>query len=161
MNRSGQPTPTEGVRNGLAGLLHDVTTLAELQFKLLSVDAKEASGRAVLPFALLGAAVVFSLSALPLLLIALAQLLRDQAGWPPALATLTAVVIGLIVAGVFAAIGCVRLRNCLAPLARSRDEFNRNVTWLKTALKRQDGSRRADIGLPPNPAEPLPPNYPR
>lgn len=160
MNRSGKTTPTEGVRHGLAGLLHDVMTLAELQLKLLAVDAKEASGRAVLPVALLGGAAVFALSALPLLLVALAQLLRDQAGWPPAAATATAVVIGLIVAGVLAAVGAIRLRRVLDPLARSRDEFERNVTWLKNALKRQEAQKRAEAGLPVQPGA-LPPGHPR
>lgn len=160
MNRSGKPTPTEGVRHGLAGLLHDVMTLAELQLNLLSVDAKEASGRAVLPFALLGGAAVFALSALPLLLVALAQLLRDQAGWPAAAATATAVATGLIIAAVLAAIGYLRLRRCLEPLARSKEEFERNVTWLKNALKRQDAQKRAEAGLPVHPSV-LPPGQPR
>src|SRR5215207_5546796 len=99
-DRSGKPSPAEGVKRGVAGVLHDVTTLAELQLKLLAVDAKESAGRGVMPVALIGAAAVFALSALPLLLIALAQLLRDQAGWPAAAATLTAVAVGLAVAGV-------------------------------------------------------------
>ena len=154
MNRNGQTSPTEGVRSGLAGLLHDVTTLTELQFKLLAVDAKEATGRAVVPVALLGAAAVFGLSALPLLLVALAQLLRDQAGWPPAVATLTAVAVGLVVSGALTAVGFVRLRRCLEPLARSRDELNRNVTWLKGALRRQEAQKRAETALPPHPNHP-------
>lgn len=158
MNRHGETTPTEGVRNGLAGLLHDVTTLAELQVKLLGVDAKAASSRAVLPLALLGAAAVFFLSALPLLLVALAQLLRDQAGWPAAAATLTTVAVGLVVACVLGAIGFVRLRRCMEPLARSRDEFNRNVAWLKNALKRQDAQKRAAEAAYPGA---LPPSRPR
>lgn len=157
MQRNGQRSPTEGVRSGLAGLLHDLTMLTELQLKLLSVDAKEATGRAVLPVMLFGVAAVFSLSALPLLLIALAQLLRDQAGWPAAAATVTAVAVGLIVAGVCAAVGYFRLKNCLAPLARSREEFNRNVAWLRDALKRQDGRR---VSEPSDEIE-VPPHYPR
>ena len=138
MTPDGQRSPTEGVRSGFAGLLHDVTTLAELQFKLLAVDAEEASRRAAVPLMCIGAAAVFGLSALPLLLLALAQLLRDQAGWPPALATVVAVAIGLVVAGVLAAAGFLGLKRCLAPFARSRDELNRNVNWLKSSLKRQE-----------------------
>lgn len=137
-DRSGKASPADGVKRGLAGVLHDVTTLAELQLKLLAVDAKESAGRGVVPVALLGAAAVFALSALPLLLVAFAQLLRDQAGWPAAAATLTAVLAGLVIAGVLGAVGAMRLRRMLEPLERSRDEFNRNVEWLKNTLKRQE-----------------------
>ncbi|MBA3314216.1 MAG: phage holin family protein [Planctomycetota bacterium] len=138
LNPGRRESPSEGVRNGVSGLVHDVLTLAELQFKLLGVDAKAASGRAIMPTALIGAAAVFAASALPLLLLALAQLLRDQADWPPALATLTAVVVGLVVAGVLGFLGYRGLRHCLDPLARSRDELNRNITWLKSTLKRHE-----------------------
>lgn len=143
-------SPSAGVRNGVSGLLHDVLTLAELQFKLLSLDAQVAAGRAVVPTVLLGAAGVFAASALPLLLLAFAQLLRDQAGWPPALATLMAVAVGLVVAGILAVIGYLGLRRCLNPLARSREEFNRNVTWLKSTLKRHEVRHEAEKTVPPN-----------
>lgn len=154
LNRDGEPSPAEGVRQGVAGLLHDVTTLAELQFKLLAVDAESATRRAVAPFALLGVSAVFGLSALPLLLIALAQLLRDQAGWPAALATLTAVVVGLVIAGVCAALAFIGLRRCLEPLARSREELSHNIAWLKSALKRQELQRHAAALVPPHAAAP-------
>jgi hypothetical protein len=142
-------SPAAGVRSGVSGVLHDALTLAELQFKLLAVDAQAASGRAIVPVALLGSASVFAASALPLLLIALAQLLRDQAGWPPALATLASVGAGIVVAGVLALFGYFGLRTCLAPLGRSRDEFNRNVTWLKTTLKRHEIRREAEQAVTP------------
>ena len=116
-------SPAAGVRSGVSGVLHDALTLAELQFKLLAVDAQAASGRAIVPVALLGSASVFAASALPLLLIALAQLLRDQAGWPPALATLASVGVGIVVAGVLALFGYFGLRTCLAPLGRSRERL--------------------------------------
>ena len=131
-------SPTTGVRQGLGGLLHDVTTLAELQVELLKLDATAASRRAVLPASLIGAAVVLALSAVPLLLVALAQLLRDQAQWPAALATLTALLTGLVIAGILGWVGYRGLQRTLEPLARSRDELNRNIAWLKTALQRQE-----------------------
>jgi hypothetical protein len=159
LSRDGQVSPTEGVRHGLAGLLHDVMTLAELQFKLLAVDARDASMRAVAPLALLSGAAVFALSALPLLLIALAQLLRDQAGWAPALATFVAVIVGLVFAALLAGAGILLLRRCLEPFVRSRDEFNRNVTWLKSALKRHEIQQQAAATVPPGSS--VPPGYPR
>src|SRR5690606_34323424 len=61
MNHNGSQSPSEGVRHGVAGLLHDVTTLAELQIKLLALDTKAASRRAVVPISLLAIAGVFAL----------------------------------------------------------------------------------------------------
>lgn len=159
MNRNGRASPTQGVRHGLAGLLHDVMTLTELQLKLLAVDAKAAGGRAVVPAILLVVAALFSLSALPLLLVALAQTLRDQAGWPAALATLAAVGVGLLLAAILGGIGYVRLRRVLEPLSRSQDEFNRNVAWLKNALKRHEFQKQAEAGTPS--AGSARPNVPR
>lgn len=140
----GCESPAAGVRHGVSDVLHDAILLAELQFKLLALDARETSRRALAPLALLGGAVVFAASALPLLLIALAQLLRDQADWPAALATLFAVGVGVIVAGLLALFGYLGLRRCMAPLQRSREEFNRNVTWLKSTLKRNEIRHEAE-----------------
>ena len=136
-NRNGQTSPTEGVRQGLSGLIHDVMSLAELQVELLKVDAATASRKAVVPVGLFAAATVIGLSTIPLVLLALAQLLRDQAGWPPAVATLVAVLIGLILAGIAGYVGYVGIRRACEPLNRSRDEFSRNIAWLKNALQRQ------------------------
>lgn len=131
-------TPAGRVGGGFAGLLNDVMMLAELQIKLLSVDAKEATGRMIMPLGLLAAGAVLALTAIPLALIAIAQVLRYQAGWPPAVATLAALLLGLVIAGILGYLGYRGLLRCTRPLARSRDEFNRNVDWLKGALKRHD-----------------------
>lgn len=148
MNPNGKSisTPAEGVRRGATGLLHDVMTLAELQLKLLAVDAQAATGRAVIPIILIGSAAVFAASALPLLLVALAQVLRYQAGWPAALATLTAVVVGLLIAAGLGVFGYLGLKRCLEPMARSREELERNVAWLKNALKRHEQHHAAAPG---------------
>lgn len=163
MNPNGKSisTPAEGVRRGATGLLHDVMTLAELQLKLLSVDAKAATGRAVFPIILIGAAAVFAASALPLLLVALAQLLRYQAEWPAALATVTAVMVGLAIAAGLGIFGYLGLKRCLEPMARSREEFERNVTWLKNALKRHEQQHAAAASGPAVRGATTPPLHPR
>ncbi len=150
LNGNGRSSPTAGVRHGLSGLLHDVTTLAELQAELLKLDAQDAARRAVLPAALIGAAVVFALSTVPLLLLVVAQLLRDQAEWPAALATFVALLIGLLIAGVCGWLGFRGVRRMLEPLDRSRDELSRNIAWLKTALQRQENQEQvaAQGGIP-------------
>ena len=137
--RDGARTPSsgEGVRQGVAGLLHDVMTLGELQLKLLGVDLKETTGRAVLPLVLLTVAAVLSLATLPLLLVALAQGLRDGLGWPAALATLASIGVGLLFAGLLALVAYLKIRTAFNPLARSGQEFSRNMASLKAALNKQ------------------------
>lgn len=157
MNRNGHTSPTTSVRQGLGGLLHDVATLGELQIELLKIDAGSASRRAIVPAGLIGAGVIFALSVIPLVLLAVAQVLRDQAGWPPALATLTAALIGILIAVVCGGLGYLGLKRVMEPLARSRDELSRNVAWLKTALQRQDTQQHAATAQ----AGPLWPNSPR
>ena len=135
--RGKKPSPSEGVRQGVSGLLHDAITLAELQCKLLGLDLSETASRAMFPVICLSVGGVLALSTLPLLLVALAQGLRDGFHWPAGLATLAAVGVGLLVAGIAAAIGYVKLRTAFAPLNRSRDELTHNIGWLKESLSRQ------------------------
>ncbi len=132
---AGGPSPAQGVRQGVGGLMHDVITLAELQSQLLGVDAREAAGRVALPVSLLGAAAVLGASSLPLLLIFLALVLRDYAGWGAAWAVLTAAVVGLLVSGGLLFAGYLGLMKVVKPFARSRDELSKNLTWLKEVLK--------------------------
>lgn len=136
-------TPVSNLGGGLAGLLHDLLTLTELQIKLFVVDSKAAMGRLVTPIALLAGATVLALCSIPLGLIAISQALRDQLGWAPALATLVALLIGLVVAGILGFIGYLLLMRGLVPMQRSRDELQRNVDWLKNAIRRYD--KRTEI----------------
>ena len=142
--------PVQGVRQGVSGVLHDVLTLGELQFSLLSLDAREAAGRLVVPVALLGIAGVFSIAALPLFLIALAQLLEHAAGWPAAAATATAAGAGVLVAAILGFVSYLKLKRIAKPFDRSTEELSRNVSWFKEALRRQQ-----------RPDQPVVPNRPR
>ena len=150
----GGPSPAQGVRQGVGGLLHDVITLAELQAQLFGVDARESAGRIALPVSLLGAAAVLGASSLPLLLIFLAFLLRDYAGFGAAWAVLTAAVVGLVLSGALVFAGYLGLLKAAKPFARSRDELTQNLAWLKEVLK---GRHRAETSAVP-PAAYRPPS---
>ena len=138
--------PTTRVGGGLAGLVRDVMSLAELQLKLLSVDAKEASARIVTPIILLAVGTILALCSIPLGLIAIAQVLHLEAGWHPAVATAVALLIGLVLAGILAFVGYLGLRRCILPMQRSRDELERNIKWLKSALRRYDHRQESVVG---------------
>lgn len=138
--------PTTRVGGGLAGLVSDVMSLAELQLKLFSVDAKEASARIVTPIILLAVGTVLALCSIPLGLIAIAQVLHLEAGWHPAVATAVALLIGLVLAGILAYVGYLGLRRCVQPMRRSRDELQRNINWLKSALRRYDHHQEPVVG---------------
>lgn len=138
--------PASRVGGGLAGLLSDVMSLAELQLKLFTVDAKEASGRIIMPIVLVAVGGVLALCSIPLGLIAIAQVLHLEAGWHPAVATAVALLIGLVLAGILAFLGYLGLRRCIQPMQRSRDELQRNINWLKSALKRYDHRQEPVVG---------------
>ena len=134
---------TDGVFGNLAELAGDMTTLAELQAKLVVVDLKASASRAVLPAALVGAGVVFLLAALPVALIGASELLADalgltHRGW--AYLIVAAVAAALTV--VLVLIGLPRLSKSFDNLTRSREELERNLAWVKTVL--------ANSGRPPS-----------
>jgi hypothetical protein len=122
-------------RRNLAGLAHDVTTMAELQVRLTLLDAQQASRRAIywLAVAIVGGLIV--LSCFPVAMIGIAALLVQTTGLSPAAAH-------LLTGGVFAVLGVLALfiagRQILRSLAvfrRSQNEFISNLEWFKGVLK--------------------------
>jgi hypothetical protein len=135
-NRDGSSDspPRETVRN--VGLLyHRLISLMELQAALLKVDAKESlasGGQALLLF--LGGA-LFGLSGVLVLLIAVAQGFREWAGWNWTWSYFAAALLGLTIAASGFLTAWSIVRKSLAVFQRSRDEFQKNLTWLKETLK--------------------------
>jgi len=132
--------PAKRVRKNLAGLTHDVISLAELQSKLLSADLSTFLQHSKFAALLVGIAAVLLLSSFPVLLFA--------AGWALASSTelslasallLTAVAGGLIPSACLAWFGIRRVRQNSSLLHRSRTEFSRNVTWLKATMQTHSG----------------------
>lgn len=124
----------EGIVSSLAEFGGDMASLAELQGKLALVDLKESVDRAKVPFILTSVAGVLALSALPALTIGLGFLLADifhiSQGWGLIIAG--AVVAGA--AGVTAAVAGSRLSKCFESFRRSKEEFNRNLLWIRTVV---------------------------
>jgi hypothetical protein len=136
MNGNGrQRTQMPDVAGSVSGLTHDVIELAELQTRLLTLDLKRSSQktRTCLILAVIGACLL--LASIPVALLALAELLVEQLDWSRSAALGVATLTGLLLSAIFAGIAYSIARSGLVSLERSRDEFNRNVAWIKSTLK--------------------------
>jgi uncharacterized membrane protein YqjE len=126
----------------MTDVARDLISLTELQAELFQVDAKEAAARLVAPIILLVMAGVVALGTIPVLLLLIASALA-AAGLSYWLSLLIAVLIGLGAAAGAGWAGWKNLRASLDVFQRSREEFNRNVQWLKHTLSRRN-TERAD-----------------
>jgi hypothetical protein len=136
MNTNGRARTAEpNVAASFSDLTHDVIELAELQTQLLALDIKKSAGNARLAIALCVVGLCMLLGCLPVLLILLAEVLVDAAGWSRAASFAVAALVGLVASGVTLALGYARIKKGVIALERSRDELNRNITWLKSTLR--------------------------
>lgn len=126
--------PSKSAAYHTAKLLHDAVMLAELQAEMLKVEAEERLRGAALPAVVLIVAVCVALGCTPILLLSLAYFLTDVAGLPHALSLLIATLVGLVAATVGALVATRGIKKSL-DFSRSKDEFSRNVRWMKQVLK--------------------------
>ena len=129
-----QPSPRRVMTKNVRELAHDAVTLGELQVELLKLDASDWSQRLVPPLLALAATLGVALGTLPVLLQVLAYALIEGAGWSAWLSFLVAGIAGLVLAALLGTIGWTRLRASFDVFQRSRDEMQKNVTWLKQVL---------------------------
>lgn len=123
------------IRTNLAGLAHDALTLIELQVQLLGVDLRDAGRGARTAFVQVIVGVVLALGCVPVLLLALAQLLIETANWPGSAAY---AVMGLGAALLAAGLlwwGWRTTRQAVTTVQRSRTELTETIQWLKDSLR--------------------------
>lgn len=133
-----RPWPPRAAARDVGQLSHRVLTLLELHADLLKVDAKDSLSASTRPIALLVGGLVFGLSSVPILLIAVAHALREWAGFSWTASYAVAALTGLLIAGATIALGWRLLRKGLAAFDRSKLEFRRNLASLKRALSRAE-----------------------
>lgn len=148
MNRNASQDGTEtspGVDVGR--LLHRLLELMELQVELLNVDTREGFRSLVPPAILIGGGLVAAFGAIFVLLLTVAALLNEWAGWSATLALFTASVLGLLFAAGSALLGWKLTCKALSKFDRSKTEFQKNFAWLKTTLANpyHDRSKRQRI----------------
>ena len=124
------------VAASVTSLAHDAIELAELQLKLLKLDAQAAARNGGMSIALVVVGICLLLGCVPVALFALAELFVAQFGWTRAAAFAASAAVGLALSAGTGTAAWLRVKSALASLERSREELNRNIHWIKSNLKR-------------------------
>jgi hypothetical protein len=136
MSTNGQSrNESPNVATSFAGLTHDVIELAELQAQLLALDVKSTSQKARTSFILVAVGVCMLLGTVPIALVTVAELLVQQFGWSRAAGFATATLLGVLLAAGILGAAWSRFRAGVVTMQRSREEFNRNIAWVKSSLR--------------------------
>jgi hypothetical protein len=136
MNTNGPTRPGQpGVASSFAELSHNAIELAELQAQLFSLDVKETSQSAGISIALIVGSVCMLLGTVPVVLIAIAQLLVEKLDWSQSAGYGVAALIGILASAGIGAAAYTRFSSGMAAMKRSREELNRNIAWLKSNLR--------------------------
>jgi hypothetical protein len=128
--------PPRAVAREAAEFLYDVTTLAELQGKLLIVDCQQGIQRVVLPSVALAAGIVLALSCVPIALAALTLTLMETTSLSPAQSCGTTLLASAVLAAVVIKIAIWRLSHGMGLFDRSYREWRQNIQWTRFMLKR-------------------------
>ena len=112
-------------------IAEDVVSLAELQMELCKVDTRDALGRLAAPVMLMAAAAVLALGTIPVMLLFVAQAMVALTGASQWLALLIAADLGFAAAAILVIVGRRRLVGPPRLFDRSREEWKRNVQWMK------------------------------
>jgi hypothetical protein len=144
------------VATSFSGLAHDVIELGELQTQLFVHDVKGTvqKTRTSVLLGVVGTCVL--LGSVPVVLIALAELLVEQFGWTRSAGFAVAAMVGIAASAGILAAAWNRLSTGLNSMQRSRDELSRNIAWIKSSLRSQpspnpDLRRTYKADAPPNP----------
>ena len=136
VNTNGKAHAQPNVAASFSCLAHDAIELAELQARLLKLDAQVAARNGGMSLALIVVAVCLLLGCVTIALVALAEVLVAEFAWSRAAAFAVSAAIGFALSGVVGTAALFRVKSALAALQRSQRELNRNIAWIKTNLKR-------------------------
>jgi uncharacterized membrane protein YqjE len=131
------PSPSNGVASSVRELTHDIISLAELELELFRIECRQGRRQLLIPVAMLLAAGTAAVGTAPITLILIAELLVQPGGLSRTAAFLIAALIGLTVSAALGIAGWRHLRRVARAFEGSRDEFTRNITWIKNALNPQ------------------------
>ncbi|QDT60520.1 hypothetical protein SV7mr_30430 [Stieleria bergensis] len=131
-----QATVPKGLARNMGGLAHDLFTLTELHFALLSRDLRDGRSRMLLTGLLMFVSAVIGVACVPIALVSLAIFITDQFETSYALGFLLAALAAGALSGTLGVIGCFKFRGSAAVLQRSSQELTRNLRWIKTVLER-------------------------
>jgi len=132
--------PPQAVARSAVAFFHDVATLAELQERLLIVDAKEGIEKLVVPAALLGVGLGMAVGSVPIFLAAFAAALVATTSLSWAASLWIALALGVVLTLILSIPAAVSIKGSLNMFDRSYAEWRRSMQWMKETLRRVKSS---------------------
>jgi uncharacterized membrane protein YqjE len=120
--------------SNVAGVGEDLVNLAELQARLAAIELKHNIQAVRLGGAVILAGLVLALAGLPIALAGIAELLVSYLEMSRGWALIAVAVAAFVIAGTAIAIALARLRSADIGFPMSREEFARNLNWVRTVL---------------------------
>lgn len=131
VSRNGSPV---GPDSGVGEFINDLITLAELQAELAVLNSREAARKTVVPLGVVVFSLVVLAGGVTVCLIGLALLLESELGIHRGWAMLAVGGVAIALASLGVGLGLARSKSSLEPFRPSREEFRRNLTWLRNVL---------------------------
>lgn len=126
-------SPGDVVTN-VAEFGENLLSLAELQARLAAIELKQNLRTAKIGGSVIVAGVVLALAAVPIVLAGIAEVLVSSLGMGRGPALLAVAFATFVIAGTGIAIAAARLRGSDMGFPLSREEYTRNINWLRTVL---------------------------
>ena len=142
LNGNGGGGPGDVVTN-VAEFSENLLTLAELQAKLTAIELKQNIAAVKVGGAVMVGGAVLAVAALPIALAGIAELLVSSLGMNRGVALLVVAVATLAIAGTSMMIALGRLRGSDLGFPLAREEFARNLNWVRTVLLYSGRSSRS------------------
>lgn len=139
--------PPRAVARNTAEFLHDMATLAELQGKLVLIDAKEGTARLLVEMMMIAIGAAIGLGCVPVALATLALIIAANTTLSLPVSFAIALVTGLVLACILAIPACIAVKSNISIFDRSLAEWRRNRQWAKETLCRLAKPSQ----LPPSP----------
>jgi hypothetical protein len=142
--------PPRAVARSAGELIQDIVTLAELQGKLVMIDAHEGVSTMLASVAVLVVGLACAFSCIPVALATLALVLVETTQLTAAQAFGIALGVGLVLAALMIGGAILALRGRSGIFARSQAEWRQNVKWAKDAIQRLSRSPRSPPARQPH-----------
>jgi hypothetical protein len=112
----------------------NVLSLAELQARLGAIELKQNIEAIKIAGAVVLGGTILALAGLPIALGGIAELLVSELGMKRGFAWLSVAIATFAIAGVIVTLATSKLRRSAVGFPLSREEFARNLNWLRTVL---------------------------
>jgi hypothetical protein len=130
------------VVSSVAEFGENLLALAELQARLAAIELRQNVEAAKVGGSVVLAGAVLAVASLPLLLAGIAELLVSEVGMRRGYALLSVAVVALAIAGACITIAALRVRRGAVGFPLTREEFARNLNWVRTVLLHSGRSSR-------------------